>query len=144
MPTPALQAAGAVVAGRDLLPRLLAALGAASAGLLLLVMAPLALVSSGGAGASAPVPDGIPAAFVPVYREAARVFGVDWLVLASVHAQETGYSEHSTTYRGLNAAGCCGGPFQMNVTNRPPSTRARVPDAYPLRQRPPGDPPPPA
>src|SRR4051812_14710907 len=136
MPTPALQAAGAVVAGRDLLPRLLAALGAASAGLLLLVMAPLALVSSGGAGASAPVPGGIPAAFVPVYREAARVFGVDWLVLASVHAQETGFSEHPTTYRGLNAAGCCGGPFQINVTNGPPSTWDRVRDAYRLGHRP--------
>src|SRR4051794_34855525 len=130
MPTPALQAAGAVVAGRDLLPRLLAALGAASVGLLLLVMAPLALVSSGGAGASAPVPDGIPAAFVPVYREAARVFGVDWLVLASVHEQETGFSEHPTTYRGLNATGCCGGPFQINVTNGPPSTWEQVRGAY--------------
>ena len=136
MPAPALQAAGGVVAGRDLLPRLLAALGAASVGLLLVVMAPLALVSSGGAGASAPVPDGIPAAFVPVYREAARVFGVDWLVLASVHAQETGFSEHPTTYRGLNAAGCCGGPFQINVTNGPPSTWDRVRDAYRLGQRP--------
>ena len=37
MPAPALQAAGAVVAGRDLLPRLLAALGAASVGLLLIL-----------------------------------------------------------------------------------------------------------
>ena len=87
MPAPALQAAGAVVAGRDHLPRLLAGLGAALAGLLMLVMAPLALVSSGAGTAPAPVPGGIPAAFVPVYREAARVFGVDWLVLASVHAQ---------------------------------------------------------
>src|SRR3954466_6937158 len=110
MPTPALQAAGAAVAARDLLPRLLAALGAASVGLLLLVMAPLALLSSGGGAAAEPVPGGMPAAFVPVYREAARVFGVDWFVLASVHAQETGFSEHPTTPRGLNAAGGCGGP----------------------------------
>src|SRR4051794_22389346 len=144
MPAPALQAAGAVVAGRDLLPRLLAALAAALAGLLLLVIAPLALVSSGGGAASAPVPGGIPAAFVPVYREAARVFGVDWLVLASVHAQETGFSEHPSTYRGLNAGGCCGGPFQINVTNRPPSTWARVRDAYRLGQPPADQPQPPA
>ena len=85
------EAAGAVVAGRDLLPRLLAVLGATLAGLLLLVMAPLTLVSSGGGAASAPVRAGS-ARFVAVYREAARVFGVDWLVLASVHAQETGFS----------------------------------------------------
>ena len=134
MPPPALQAAVAVVAGRDLLPRLLAVLGAALAGLLLLVIAPLTVVSSGGGTASAPA--GIPPRFIAVYREAARVFGVDWLVLASVHAQETGFSEHPTTYGGLNAAGCCGGPFQINVTNGPPSTWDRVRNAYRLGQRP--------
>ena len=59
---------------------------------------------------------------MPVYRESARAFRLNWLVLASVHAQETGFSTNPTTYQGLNPAGCCAGPFQMNLTNGPPST----------------------
>ena len=84
--------------------------------------APIALLSPGGGSGPAAVPDGIPAAFVPVYRESARAFHLDWLLLAAVHQQETGFSTNPTTYHGLNAAGCCAGPFQFNVTNGPPST----------------------
>ena len=89
MPTPALQAAGAVVAGRDLLPRLLAALGAASVGLLLLVMAPLALGSSGTGAASAPVPDGIPAAFRPRYVVGCSEKPVSWACTEASTSQST-------------------------------------------------------
>ncbi|HYF25874.1 MAG TPA: hypothetical protein VD931_09065, partial [Baekduia sp.] len=55
--------------------------------------------------------------YVPLYRLAGRTFGVDWRLLASIHRQESATSTHRTTYVGLNAAGCCGGPMQFNVTN---------------------------
>src|SRR4051812_26394235 len=122
MPAPALQAAGAALRGRSLLPRALIAAAVALLGLLLLVAAPIALLSSGGGPGPSSVPDGIPGAFVPVYRESARAFHLDWLLLASVHQQETGFSTNPTTYHGLNAAGCCAGPFQFNLVNGPPST----------------------
>jgi murein DD-endopeptidase MepM/ murein hydrolase activator NlpD len=145
MTAPALQAAGVALGGRSLLPRALAAAGLALPCLLLLVVAPLGLLSSGGGSGPEGVPDGIPAAFVPIYRESAAAFGLDWLVLASVHQEETGFSTHPTTYRGLNSAGCCAGPFQFNVTNGPPTTwdghksafrRGRRPDRYPQPQTP--------
>ena len=104
-------------------------LGAAAAAALVLTartaprfVAPLALLSSGAGTGPGSVPDGIPAAFVPIYRESAAAFGLNWLLLASVHAEETGFSTNPTTYHGLNSAGCCAGPFQFNVTNGPPST----------------------
>ena len=99
--------------------------------------APIALLSAGGGPGPSSVPDGIPAAFVPVYRESARAFHLNWLLLASVHQQETGFSTNPTTYHGLNAAGCCAGPFQFNVTNGPPSTWESHRLAY-RQRRPPG------
>lgn len=145
MPAPALQAAGVALGARSLLPRALAAAGLALLCMLLLIVAPLALLSSGGGSGPEGVPNGIPAAFVPIYRESAAAFHLNWLVLASVHQEETGFSTHSTTYRGLNSAGCCAGPFQFNVTNGPPSTwdghksafrRGRRPRRYPHPQTP--------
>ena len=69
------------------------------------------------------VPDGIPAAFVPIYREsAARVRPQLARCSPPCTSEETGFSTHPTTYHGLNSAGCCAGPFQFNVTNGPPST----------------------
>jgi murein DD-endopeptidase MepM/ murein hydrolase activator NlpD len=121
MPAPALQV-GAALTGRSLLPRALIAAGVAVLGLLLLVAAPIALLSPRGGSGPEAVSDGIPVAFVPVYRESARAFHLDWLLLAAVHQQETGFSTNPTTYHGLNAAGCCAGPFQFNLTNGPPST----------------------
>jgi hypothetical protein len=63
----------------------------------------------------------IPAAweggFYPIYGEAQRVFGVNWLLLASIHMQESAFSTAPSTYHGLNFAHCCGGPMQFNVTN---------------------------
>ena len=55
--------------------------------------------------------------FYPIYAVAQRTFGVNWLLIASIHRQESAFSTASTTYHGLNFAGCCGGPMQFNVTN---------------------------
>ena len=55
--------------------------------------------------------------FYPIYATAQSTFGVNWLLIASIHKQETAFSTAPTTYHGLNFAGCCGGPMQFNVTN---------------------------
>jgi hypothetical protein len=55
--------------------------------------------------------------FYPIYATAQRTFGVNWLLIASIHRQESAFSTAATTYHGLNFAGCCGGPMQFNVTN---------------------------
>jgi hypothetical protein len=55
--------------------------------------------------------------FYPIYATAQRTFGVNWLLIASIHKQESAFSTDPTTYKGLNFAGCCGGPMQFNVRN---------------------------
>jgi hypothetical protein len=55
--------------------------------------------------------------FYPIYATAQSTFGVNWLLIASIHKQESAFSTAPTTYHGLNFAGCCGGPMQFNVTN---------------------------
>ncbi len=84
------------------------------------------------------------ASFLPLYREAERVYGVNWRLIASIHRQETAFSTAPSTYRGLNAFGCCAGPMQFNVTNGPVSTwelyrqafrAGRRPQRYPHRTR---------
>ncbi len=57
--------------------------------------------------------------FYPIYATAQSTFGVNWLLIASIHKQESAFSTAPTTYHGLNFAGCCGGPMQFNVTNGP-------------------------
>lgn len=79
-----------------------------------------------------PPPKGWVESFYPIYAEAQRVFGVNWLLIASVHRQETAFSTHPTTYRGLNFAGCCGGPMQFNVTNGDKKGRGSTWDRYRL------------
>ena len=74
--------------------------------------------------------------FYPIYVQAQRVFGVNWLLLASIHMQESAFSTAPSTYHGLNFAGCCGGPMQFNVTNGPVSTWDLVKDAYRFGVRP--------
>ena len=54
--------------------------------------------------------------FYGIYAQAQKTYGVNWLLIASVHKQETAFSTHPTTYRGLNFARCCAGPMQFNVT----------------------------
>jgi hypothetical protein len=74
--------------------------------------------------------------FYPIYGEAQNTFGVNWLLIASIHKQETAFSTAPSTYHGLNFAGCCGGPMQMNVTNGPVSTWDLVSNSYIYGHRP--------
>jgi hypothetical protein len=74
--------------------------------------------------------------FYPIYATAQRTFGVSWLLLASIHMQETAFSTAPSTYRGLNFAHCCGGPMQLNVTNGPITTWDLVSDSYVYGRRP--------
>lgn len=76
------------------------------------------------------------AGFYDIYAEAQKVYGVNWLLIASIHKQETAFSTHPTTYRGLNFARCCAGPMQFNVTNGPVSTWKRYRDSYNKGTRP--------
>jgi hypothetical protein len=74
--------------------------------------------------------------FYPIYAVAQRTFGINWLLLASIHRQESAFSTASDTYTGLNFAGCCGGPMQFNVTNGPITTWRLVSDSYRYGARP--------
>lgn len=87
----------------------------------------------------ASVPPGWVAGFYPLYERAQDAFGVNWLLIASVHLQETAFSTARGTYRGLNFANCCAGPMQFNVTNGDrgiPSTWQRYRHAYRRAPRP--------
>jgi hypothetical protein len=74
--------------------------------------------------------------FYPIYATAQSTFGVNWLLLASIHRQESAFSTDPTTYHGLNFAHCCGGPMQFNVTNGPVTTWQLVSDSYRYGRRP--------
>jgi hypothetical protein len=77
--------------------------------------------------------------FYPIYATAQSTFGVNWLLIASIHKQESAFSTAPTTYHGLNFAGCCGGPMQFNVTNGgrgTVSTWDLVSDSYVYGKRP--------
>ncbi|MGO9319582.1 MAG: hypothetical protein ACLQBY_02095 [Solirubrobacteraceae bacterium] len=82
--------------------------------------------------------------FYPIYATAQGTFGVNWLLLASIHRQESAFSTAPGIYHGLNFANCCGGPMQFNVTNGGagigragiPSTWDLVGDSYIYGKRP--------
>jgi hypothetical protein len=74
--------------------------------------------------------------FYGIYATAQRTFGVNWLLIASIHKQESAFSTAPSTYHGLNFAACCGGPMQFNVTNGPVTTWALVNDSYRYGARP--------
>jgi hypothetical protein len=74
--------------------------------------------------------------FYPIYAVAQRTFGVNWLLLASIHRQESAFSTAAGIYHGLNFAGCCGGPMQFNVTNGPVTTWQLVSDSFRYGTRP--------
>jgi hypothetical protein len=74
--------------------------------------------------------------FYPIYAAAQGTFGVNWLLIASIHKQESAFSTASSTYRGLNFARCCGGPMQFNVTNGPLTTWDLVSNSYRYGRRP--------
>jgi hypothetical protein len=82
------------------------------------------------------IPAAWEAGFYPIYAEAQHVFDVNWLLLASIHDQESAFSTAPSTYHGLNFAHCCGGPMQFNVTNGPVSTWQLVRNAYLYGRRP--------
>ena len=68
--------------------------------------------------------------FYPIYGTAQRTFGVNWLLIASIHMQESAFSTAPGIYAGLNFAHCCGGPMQFNVTNGPVSTWDLVSNSF--------------
>jgi len=74
--------------------------------------------------------------FYDIYAQAQKTYGVNWLLIASVHKQETAFSTHPTTYHGLNFARCCAGPMQFNVTNGPVSTWKRYKNSFATGARP--------
>jgi hypothetical protein len=74
--------------------------------------------------------------FYPIYATAQSTFGVNWLLIASIHRQESAFSTAPGVYSGLNFAHCCGGPMQFNVTNGPVSTWDLVADSYTYGRRP--------
>jgi hypothetical protein len=74
--------------------------------------------------------------FYPIYAVAQSTFGVNWLLIASIHREETAFSTAPGTYDGLNSAGCCGGPMQFNVRNGPVTTWSLVSDSYLYGARP--------
>ena len=74
--------------------------------------------------------------FYPIYSVAQSTFGVNWLLIASIHRQESAFSTAPSTYHGLNFAGCCGGPMQFNVHNGPVTTWSLVSDSYIYGPRP--------
>jgi len=93
-------------------------------------------LAASSSGPEAHISAALEAGFYPIYAEAQRVFGVNWLLLASIHMQETAFSTAPSTYHGLNFAGCCGGPMQFNIANGPVSTWDLVKDAYRFGARP--------
>jgi hypothetical protein len=74
--------------------------------------------------------------FYPIYSTAQRTFAVNWLLLASIHMQESAFSTAPGIYDGLNFAHCCGGPMQFNVTNGPLTTWDLVSNSYRFGPRP--------
>jgi hypothetical protein len=80
--------------------------------------------------------------FYPIYATAQGTFGVNWLLIASIHRQESAFSTAPGVYHGLNFAHCCGGPMQFNVTNGGAGGRAGlstwdlVSDSYVYGRRP--------
>jgi hypothetical protein len=74
--------------------------------------------------------------FYGIYATAERTFGVNWLLVASIHRQESAFSTARGTYHGLNFAHCCGGPMQFNVRNGPVTTWQLVSDSYVYGRRP--------
>jgi len=76
--------------------------------------------------------------FYPIYATAQSAFAVNWLLLASIHKQESAFSTARGIYHGLNFAHCCAGPMQFNVTNGPVSTWDLMRGSYLYGRRPAG------
>jgi hypothetical protein len=74
--------------------------------------------------------------FYRIYATAQSTFGVNWLLVASIHRQESAFSTAAGIYHGLNFAHCCGGPMQFNVTNGRVTTWDLVSNSYEDGRRP--------
>jgi hypothetical protein len=74
--------------------------------------------------------------FYAIYEIAQNTFGVNWLLIASIHRQESAFSTARGTYHGLNFAHCCGGPMQFNVRNGPVTTWSLVSNSFVYGRRP--------
>ena len=76
--------------------------------------------------------------YYPLYAAAHKAFGVNVLLLASIHFQETELSTAPGTYEGRNYAGCCAGPMQFSVVDHGSagSVWSRFADAYRAGGRP--------
>src|SRR3954464_13805909 len=136
MGAPALRAGGVALGGRALLPRLLAATGAALLGLLVVLVGPAALRPSPGrstrstrrgAGAT-------PAGLVAVFNEAARVYQVNAYLLAAVADQESVFGT-GAGWQVVNRAGCVG-LMQLCVGGRGGNSWAATQYAYRRGHRP--------
>lgn len=135
MGAPALQASGAALGGRASAPRAPAAAGLALLGLLMLIVAPLALLSS--TDGSSQITSGarpIPAGLVPVFNEAARVYAVNAFLLASIADQESHFGT-GPGWQTVNRAGCVG-LMQMCVGGRGGDSWSTTEHAYRRGQRP--------
>jgi murein DD-endopeptidase MepM/ murein hydrolase activator NlpD len=135
MGAPALQAAGAL-GGREFAPRALAAAAVALLGLLMLIVATLALLSSTGGSPRISSGSGrIPTGLVSVFNEAARVYAVNAYLLASIADQESAFGT-TPGWRSVNGAGCVG-LMQMCVGGAGGDSWSATKDAYRRGQRPP-------
>src|SRR5438034_2330813 len=135
MGAPALPAAGGALGGRTVAPRALAAAGLALLGMLMLIVAPLALLSSTGGspqitGGAGPIPAGL----VPVFNEAARAYAVNAFLLASIADQESTFGT-GPGWQTVNSAGCVG-LMQMCVGGAGGDSWSSTKYAYRRGQRP--------
>ena len=94
------------------------------------VLAVAAITGEQASGEITEATSGVPTQFVPLYNIAAKTYGVNPYLIASIHKTETGFSTASDTWQ-PNSAGCIG-PFQMNLRD----TWAGVQHAYKKAQRP--------
>src|SRR3954451_21218180 len=69
----------------------------------------------------------VPANYLSLYRQAGRVSGVPWTLLAAIGSIESdhGRSRAPGVRSGVNRHGCCAGPMQFNLRDGPPSTWQR-------------------
>lgn len=90
------------------------------AALLLLVLVPVAIVASTPAGddATGTPPNAIPTEYIPLYKAAADAYGVNWLLLASIHQHETDFSRADADH-GANGCGAAG-PMQFGIVGIAP------------------------
>ena len=135
MGAPALQTAGAALGGRELAPRALAAAALALLGVLMLIVAPLALQSStAGSPQITSSAGSIPPGLVPVFNESARVYAVNAFLLASIADQESTFGT-GPGWQTVNSAGCVG-LMQMCAGGRGGDSWSSTKYAYRRGQRP--------